>query len=73
MISFDLPKAADVRLEIINIAGQVVHEVNRHFSAGSQTIVWDGNANGRPVASGIYYYRLTADEFTATKKMVLLK
>jgi len=73
VISFDLPKAADVRLEVVNVAGQVVHEINRHYAAGSHQIEWDGTVGGRSVASGVYYYRLSAGEFTATKKMVLLK
>ncbi len=73
VISFDLPRAADVRLEVLNIAGQVVYEVNRHYAAGSHEIEWDGTVSGRSVASGVYYYRISAGEFTATKKMVLLK
>jgi hypothetical protein len=36
--------------------------------------MWDGRGNrGEDVASGVYFYKLTAKEFTQTKKMVLLK
>jgi hypothetical protein len=73
VISFDLPRAADVRMQILNVAGQLVHEVTRHCVAGTHQIEWDGSVNGRPAASGVYYYRITAGEFTSTKKMVLLK
>lgn len=73
VISFDLPEAADVLLEVVNVTGQLVHEVNRHFTAGSHEIAWDATTGGRAVASGVYYYRITAGEFTATRKMVLLK
>jgi len=73
MISFDLPKASDVRLEVLNVAGQLVYEVNRHYAAGSHQIGWDGTTGGRNVASGVYYYRIQTGEFTATRKMVLLK
>ncbi|PWB74187.1 hypothetical protein C3F09_04335 [candidate division GN15 bacterium] len=73
VISFDLPKAADVRVEVLNVAGQLVYQVNRRLVAGSHKIEWDGTVNGRSVASGVYYYRVSAGEFTATKKMVLLK
>ena len=73
VISFDLPNASNVQLEIINVAGQVVHSVSRRYVAGTHQIEWDGAIIGRPVASGIYYYRLTAGELSATKKMVLLK
>ena len=48
--------------------------VDGHFEAGNYVIQWNGkDLNGRPVASGIYFYRLQAGEFTETKKMLLLK
>ena len=69
-INFALPKASNVRLDIYNIMGQKVATlVNRHLEAGFHTAVWDGTR----VASGIYLYRLDADDFVDTKKMILLK
>jgi flagellar hook assembly protein FlgD len=42
--------------------------------AGAQETRWDGkNSNGQTVGSGIYFYKLTAGSFTATKKMTLIK
>jgi hypothetical protein len=74
-VSFSLPKAANVNLTIYNVLGQQVKTlVNQEMSAGVQTIEWDGTDNsGRTVASGVYFYRLSADEFQATKKMLMLK
>lgn len=74
-VSFALPKAANVNLTIYNVLGQQVKTlVNQEMAAGVQTIEWDGTDNtGRTVASGVYFYRLNAGEFQATKKMLMLK
>jgi len=69
-ISFSLPQASDVCLEIYNIVGQrVTTLVNGHLDAGVHTLIWDGSQS----ASGVYFYRLQAGRFDATKKMILLK
>ncbi len=74
-IQFDLPKAADCLLEIINILGRTVYQTSRReLSAGRHTFVWDGkNSDGQPVASGLYFFRFKTDGFAASKKMVLLR
>ena len=68
-ISFDLPVNSDVTLSIFNITGQKVTEVIDRYEAGSHVFEWDGSN----AASGIYFYKLTAGDFTETKKMMLLK
>jgi len=69
-INFSLPSASDVKLEVYNIMGQrVVTLVDGFFGAGQHSAVWDASS----IASGIYFYRLTANEFVETKKMMLLK
>ncbi len=74
VISFDLPRASEVNLEIINVLGNVVYRKKMTCSAGTQQINWNGiTTGGSEVASGIYYYRLTTGSFTDTKKMLLLK
>lgn len=74
-VSFALPKAANVNLTIYNVLGQQVKTlVNQELAAGVQTIEWDGtDYSGRTVASGVYFYRLNAGDFQATKKMLMLK
>jgi len=69
-ISFDLPAAYHVKLEIFNSIGQkVTNLVDRYLEAGEHTVIW----NSTEAASGVYIYRLEAGDFVATRKMVLLK
>ncbi len=69
-IAFNLPASSNVRLEVYNVVGQrVVTLVDEYLTAGEYSFDWDGSK----VASGIYLYRLTTDEFSETKQMVLMK
>jgi hypothetical protein len=69
-IHYSIPTATDVKLEIYNVMGQKVATlVNSHLEAGYHTAVWDGSY----VASGVYFYRLKADSFVQSRKMMLLK
>jgi hypothetical protein len=68
-ISFSLPVASDYSLKIYNITGQLVKEFNGSATAGIQTVEVDMSA----LASGVYFYKLDAGNFTDTKKMVMLK
>lgn len=69
-ISFDLAAGNDVRLAIYDILGRENSVlVNQYLSAGSYTI----NFTNSNLASGIYFYRLTAGSFTDIKKMTLVK
>lgn len=74
-IRFDLPDRRNARLEIFSMDGRrVVTLVDKVLPPGRLTIVWDGrDSGGRPVASGIYLYRLTAGDFKKTHRMVLVK
>jgi len=74
-IAFALPVDSKVSLKIYNIAGQLVRTVvNQTMPAGNHTVTWDGtNSSGDKVASGIYFYRLNADSFSKTMKMVMTK
>lgn len=69
-ISYSIPKESQVSLVIYDIMGRQVAElVNGKQSAGSYNIQFDASS----VASGTYFYKLTAGEFISVKKMVLLK
>jgi hypothetical protein len=64
-----------VTLEVFNILGQQIANLYDDMAdPGWNRIEWDGRNNaGETVASGIYFYRLKSGDFTATRKMVLLK
>ncbi len=69
-ISFNLPEASEVTLEVFNMQGQRVATLaNGTMSAGSHTVAFDATN----LSSGIYLYRMTAGSFTATNKMMLVK
>lgn len=74
-INFALPTDAFVELSVFNILGQnVATLVAGDLPAGEHFIRWNGtDSDGGSVASGIYFYRITAENFSATKKMLLLK
>jgi len=74
-MKFDLPKRAHVTLTVYNVLGQrVATLVEEELAADSYEVEWNGRSDGgNSVASGIYFYRLTADDFVMTKKMMLLK
>jgi hypothetical protein len=69
-ISYQLPKAGNVKLVVYDILGREVKVlVNEYKKAGTYNITFDGSS----LASGLYFYRLTAGDFSGTKKMVLVK
>ena len=79
-IPYQLSEPAEVTLRIYAVSGVLVRTLNLgHQLAGlyhqqSRAAYWDGkNELGEPVASGIYFYTLTADNFTATRKMLIRK
>jgi len=74
-ISFQLPEASDVSVEVYNMMGQKIAElVSGTVPAGYHKVVWDSrNLQGEAVSSGVYLYTITAGDFHAMKKMVLMK
>ena len=79
-IPYRLAEDAFVTLTIYDGAGQVVrrfevgHRIAAVYESRSKAIYWDGrNDLGEQVASGIYFYTLTAGDFSATRRMVILK
>ena len=79
-IPYQLAKPVDVTLTIYGIDGQIVRQLALGPQAAgvyenrSRAAYWDGtNELGEPVASGLYFYTLTAGDFTATRKMLIRK
>ena len=79
-IPYELAKPATVTLRIYTMSGVLVRTLNLgHQPAGnyqqrSRAAYWDGkNELGESVASGVYFYTLTAGDFTATRKMLIRK
>ena len=74
-IAFEVPNASDVMITVYNVLGQkVIDLVNSDYSAGNYNVSWNGlDAAGNPVSSGLYMYKMTAGDFTATSKMLYLK
>ncbi len=74
-ITFAVPTASQVTLDIYNVLGQRVKRiVNGNLPSGYHQIRWDGKDSfGDNVASGIYFYQIRAADRTKTKNMILLK
>ncbi len=74
-IGYALAEATTVRLTVHNILGQTVCVlVDSDQSAGFQTAFWDGtDDHGKPVSSGVYFYRLEAGSFVEIRKMIKLQ
>ncbi len=74
-IPFVLDRPAEIRITIVNGAGQVVrHLVDGHLPAGSHRIQWDGrNDSGIAVPSGVYFYQLKVGRSMWVRSMVLMK
>lgn len=65
----------NVILKVFDSLGRVVTTlVNEYKPPGNYNTIWDGTNNlGKPVSSGVYFYKITAGDYTTTKKMVLLQ
>ncbi len=75
VISFAVVRESKVRLTIYGVSGQVVATiVNGSYPAGNYRVTWNGrHEDGNLVPSGVYFYHIQTDGFSATKKMMLLK
>jgi len=79
-IPYQLHLDAPVTIEIYDLKGQLIrqfglgHQAAGYYLDKSTALHWDGrNQNGEPVTSGIYVYVLRADDFLASKRMLLVK
>lgn len=74
-ITYKLPSNSEVVLSVIDINGREIKTLAKEIqSAGVHKYTWNGTDNkNSKVASGVYFYRLKAGEFTSTRKMLLIK
>lgn len=75
-IKFQIPKSTNVTLEIFNILGQKIRTLidNEFQDANVYEIQWNGKDNNdTQVGSGLYFFKLKTNEYSKTKKMILLR
>ena len=77
---YHLAHAADVTLTIYDTEGAMVRQFDLgyqpagYYTGKTKAAYWDGRNNlGEPVGSGVYFYQLQAGDFSATRKLVILK
>ncbi|MCK4353176.1 T9SS type A sorting domain-containing protein [candidate division WOR-3 bacterium] len=75
VVSFQCPAVSDISLRIYDVTGKLVKTlVDEKRKPGSYKVNWNGtNNSGEMVANGVYFYKLQADNFTRTRKLILLK
>ena len=74
-IDYSLLRQSHVTIEVFNILGQQIRTlVDADITAGEHSVVWDGaDEAGKAVASGIYFYRMQTEEYSGTRKRLLIK
>ena len=79
-IPYQLAKSSDVTITIYAMSGEVVrtlalgHKLSGSYQTKGQAAYWDGtNEHGETTASGVYFYKFAADDFSAVRKMLVLK
>ena len=74
-ISYAVSNAGHITIDVYNVKGELVKTlVNREVATGNHSIIWNGEDNsGKPVASGLYFYRMKTPDYQNMKKMILLK
>lgn len=75
VISFNMPKSGSVQIKIYDVLGKEIRTlINEERNAGKHNIYWNATDEyGKRVSSGVYFYTISADNFSQTKKMVLMK
>ncbi|HDL02785.1 MAG TPA: T9SS type A sorting domain-containing protein [candidate division Zixibacteria bacterium] len=74
-IEYVIPRYSPVTIRIYNVLGRIVKEwIFDYQPAGAYLVSWDGtDNNGCEIASGLYFYKMTAGDHTDSKKMLLIK
>ncbi|MBC8366228.1 T9SS type A sorting domain-containing protein [bacterium] len=75
-IMFEVPTSGGhVKLSVFDVSGRLLRVLkDEHYGAGRYEAEWNGrDTRGNALPSGVYFYRLESEDFSATKKMVLVK
>ncbi|OYD16782.1 hypothetical protein CH333_02715 [candidate division WOR-3 bacterium JGI_Cruoil_03_44_89] len=74
-IRYELPRKTHTVLKVYSLTGQVVKTlVEGNVEAGIHTVYWDGTTDGNmKVANGVYFYRIKAEGFSETRRMLLVR
>ncbi|MCK5052372.1 MAG: T9SS type A sorting domain-containing protein [Candidatus Cloacimonetes bacterium] len=74
-IAYSINETGNVTIDVYNLKGQLVKSlVNKVLETGDHIVTWNGRDNSnKSVASGVYFYKMKSSNFTATKKMILMK
>jgi hypothetical protein len=74
-IRFSLREAGPAQLAIFDVMGrEISRPIDGFVTAGEHVVEWNGRSQDQaPVASGVYFYRLSAGDFTATRKMSVVR
>ncbi len=74
-ISYSVKNTSPVSIDVYNLKGQKVKSlVSESKTAGTHSVIWNGlDENSKPVSSGVYFYKMTAGDYTSTQKMMLMK
>lgn len=75
LISFQMIRSAWVKIDVLDILGRKIATLHDgKLDSGSHEVEWNGrDGEGQAIASGVYFYRLKAGDYQASRKMVLLK
>jgi subtilisin family serine protease len=74
IIKYATPVNGKIEIEIFNLLGKTIRNWVNTYEAGYYTVTWDGtNKTGDLVSSGVYFYRLKADNIQMVKKLILAK
>lgn len=74
VIELDIPIETDYKVRIYNILGRKINEFKGKGEKGKIKISWDGtDQTGAALASGLYFYRIDAGDYSASNKMIILK
>ncbi|MCF7858956.1 MAG: T9SS type A sorting domain-containing protein, partial [Candidatus Cloacimonetes bacterium] len=74
-IRYSLIEAGKVTINIYNIKGELIKTlINGNYQAGDHQVIWDGrDDSGRIISSGVYFYHMLTDQYSSTRKMILMK